>query len=298
MVAEIFTKGLAAAPYPFVTPDHDTVGFFNAGHGRRLSSGETHSFAESYADNSVLFVVPPRFDATRPFDLVVYFHGFWTDMSRQHSMPHPPGAAGIWYGLAEQMAAGGRNAVLVAPQLPKSAADGHPGKLRNPGGGAAFLKEVRQELLEHFGADSADAVAQAKVVIASYSGGWQAAACLLNRATGDPDRVRAILMIDSLYGAEDSFVGWIRKTGTAGIFVSQTITTVPHNRVLCQKLGLPEHFPAVPPDALAPGKVVVYAPPGGVHLKAPIEGPPALPLAWFLKRLPVLPDTVGAGLVA
>jgi hypothetical protein len=277
-------------------------GFFNAGHGLRTSSGETHSFTASYADSSVLFVIPPQFDARRPFDLVVYFHGFWTDISRQHSMPHPAGAPGIWYGLAEQLAASGRNAVLVAPQLPKSAADGHPGKLRNPGGGAAFLKAVDQVLFERFGATGADAVSRAKVVVASFSGGYQAAACLIGAATGDPDRVRAILMIDSLYGLEATFACWIRKAGPAGVFVSEAITTKDHNRTLCRKLGLTaEHFPAAPPDVLAPGKVVVYAPPavhGDMHLKAPIDGPPAMPLAWFLERLPPLPDTVGPALVA
>src|SRR4051794_36989407 len=256
MAGEIFTEGLATAPYPFVTPDHDMVGFFNAGHGLRRSGGATHSFTESYADNSVLFVVPPQFEARRPFDLVVYFHGFWTDMSKQNSMPHPPGAPGIWYGLAEQLAAGGRNAVLVAPQLPKSASDGHPGKLRNSGGGAAFLKEVREVLLDRFGAASANSVARAKVVLVSYSGGYQAAACLIDKATGDPDRIRAILMIDSLYGFEETFADWIRKAGAAGLFMSETLTTVGHNQTLCQKLGTPDDFPGTPPDVLAPGKVV------------------------------------------
>lgn len=290
---QAFLAGLKSAPFPYLTPEQDAAGrFFDKGTRLRTSGGEVHSYEESYADGTVLFVVPSRFDPARPFDIVVYFHGFETNISVQYQSKS--GAGKIWYGLDVQMERSGRNAILIAPQLPKNARDGFPGKLWRPGAAAALLDEARDVLATRLGGGAAFAAGYdaAPVILMSYSGGYQAAARFVDRSTGVPDRVRAMFMLDSIYGQTSTFEKWIRSGGAQGIFVSQALTTYLENASLWKALGYTAAILDAPPINLSLGDVKIYKPSSGVHGEAPLKGPPPSPLAWFLSLLPALPPVV------
>jgi hypothetical protein len=136
----------------------------------------------------------------------------------------------------------------------------------------------------------------APVIIASYSGGYQAAACFVARTSGVPERVRPVYMLDSLYGSKGAFVTWIKGTASKSIFVSLAFdhgsskdNTWPVSRDLLSDVGGNVGQVAnVPPKTLAVGDTVVYKITRADHPKIPIVGPPTGPLAWFLTTLPWL----------
>jgi hypothetical protein len=271
----VFRKPLASAPFP---------------------DGQGGEPAEAYADPSVLFIVPRQFDATRPFDLVVYLHGFYTDIWQQYRTGDARADDKIWYGLDDQLERSGRNALLIAPQLPKDTNNGRPGKLARAGGVAALLAEAGGVLAAEFSSvpGFADRIGRAPVIVASYSGGYQAAACFVRPASGVPDRVKAVLMIDSLYGQSEAFADWIRPQPGRTVFVSLAIdsgarlnTLDPSVAVLAALGGGADQVRDLPAEPIRLGDAQVYRSPAG-HFAMPVKGPPPSPLAWFLKALPEL----------
>src|SRR5262249_52738850 len=128
----------------------------------------------------------------------------------------------IWYGLEDQMGRTARNALLIAPQLPKKIADGRPGKLAAPGASAAFLGEARDVLAKKLGFDAlfAGAFDAAPIILMSYSGGYRAATCVIDSKSGVPSRVKAVFMLDSLYGNAGTVEDWIKASKGGSIFLS------------------------------------------------------------------------------
>lgn len=265
-----FVRRLEAAPFP---------------------DGRPHPSA-AYADSSVLFVVPRHFDAARPFDIVVYLHGWFTDISSQHGNGD---ADRIWYGLDDQLDKTHRNALLIAPQLAKSAADGAPGKLSRDGATAALLAEARDVLAHELalGANFRAAFDAAPLVVVSYSGGYRAAACLVAAGSGWPDRVKAVLMLDSLYGKAAQFADWIAAGEGGTVFVSLAMasdsaenTLTPSIQLLKLLGGNDGQVLALPTRPLRLGDTHVYRV-AADHPRIPVAGPPPSPLKWFLDELPV-----------
>lgn len=273
----VFTAPLKSAPFP---------------------DGSTNGPA--YADPSVTFVVPNHFNPEKPFDIVVYFHGWATEIATQYRTGDYDKNQTIWYGLDDQIGGSQRNALLIAPQLPKKANDGQPGKLSKPGAAARLLAEARDVVANKISGDAVFAAGfdAAPVIVASYSGGYQAAACFVAPDTGIPKRVKAVFMLDSLYGEKqkDAFVAWIKASGSRSVFVSLAHDTqTPDNntwlmsRELLQAVGGDvNHVPASPPSQLSIGETLVYRVMSVNHFKIPVLGPPVGPLTWFLDTLPAI----------
>jgi hypothetical protein len=248
----------------------------------------------------VLIIVPSRLDPEQPFDLVVHCHGWYTKIAEQFRAPTETEACSnaIFYGLDDQMERARRPRILIAPQL--NSDNGNPGKLLNPGAASALLEEVGDFLAGGVFKTSAGFqgnFAAAPVVVASYSGGYQAASCLVDSKSGAPRRVRAVLMLDSMYGKNSggAFADWMASTQSKGIFVSLARRGTPGKDDTMQQsehvldaAGGPRQPIAAPPDALSlsPGNVRVFDVGGSDHLKLPVAGPPKSPLLWFLDALP------------
>src|ERR1700742_2537160 len=93
--------------------------------------------AGHYDDSSVLLVVPRGCKAGSRIDLVFWFHGWHNNID----------TALRFYGLARQLAASGRNAVLVLPEAGRNVADSYAGKLGQDGMFASLVKDVVAELV-------------------------------------------------------------------------------------------------------------------------------------------------------
>ncbi len=157
--------------------------------------------------------VPPGFDGTRRPGVVVYFHGWQGCVAAVLSADETPctdgGAAHQGVDLASSIDAAGVNALLVAVELRTDMPTGEPGKLAMPGGLRDLLRELFSERLAEPLGCTLDVDALDRVVLVAHSGGYQAIAGAL--ALGDVGRITEVDLLDSLYGADDVFLHWIRS---------------------------------------------------------------------------------------
>ena len=247
---------------------------------------------QSYSERRVLLSIPRGFDPRRPAALVVFLHGNEAMLERDVRDRQ---------GVARQLAASGINAALVAPQFALDAKDSSAGRFWEPGVFAQFLKEAGRHLAALYGApDAAFVFDAAPVILVGYSGGYLPAAAAL-RYGGAGRRIRGVVLLDALYGEEDTFAGFAAHRGP-GFFVSlYGKSSRAGNEALRRRLragGI-----AITDDSLnqviPPGGVVfVDAGDGVAHgdfVTAALGGDP---LAAVLARLRGFPRNPAAGLVA
>ncbi len=156
----------------------------------------------------VVVYLPQHFDATPPIDIVVFLHG-WSNCARNvvgslDTSCTPGAGRRRSYALAAQLEASGKNAILVVPELAYDRASGDPGRLADPGQLQALVDETLGKLAPDLGDLTADDLG--RVVVASHSGGYHAAAAIVS---GGGLPVDELYLLDSLYGLDDAFDGWI-----------------------------------------------------------------------------------------
>ena len=163
-----------------------------------------------FDDPRTLLHVTPGFDATRPFAMIAFFHGWCATLSqriggaRYHVVET--------YRLIEQVDAACSNAVVVAPQFARDAdaglvdMPGHPGKLVQAGGFVRWLDEAAGLIAARLETDER-AFRQAPVLLMSFSGGYRAAASVLTQG-GAGDRLIGFIGLDTIYGETDAFAAW------------------------------------------------------------------------------------------
>ena len=274
-----FVARLDHAPFPI--EDRDNVYFDgrDAATGERFHTGPNGPLPETrhYRDDRVLFHVPPHFDPTRPFELLVFFHGHRAELQRTLIGEHA---------LARQVDDSRRNVVLVAPQLALDAPDSHPGKLAEPQGFARFLDEAAEVLAAHVAGLDRDAAARAPVIVAAFSGGYRTAAFCLERG-GVGRRIHGVCMIDAIYGEVERLGAWLGGLGRRGFFLclygesSRAGTEALADAVAKDEVAVLRAYPR----RLSPG-IAYLAWVETPHELIPRDGPPKAPLADFLRRLP------------
>jgi len=157
---------------------------------------QVFSAAEHYADNTVAIFIPKGFREGARIDFVVHFHG-WKN--------HVETVLGQ-YQLIEQLAASGRNAVLVVPQGPRDASDSFGGKLEDPGGFERFMNDVAATLRTQSGLKQKD-FTLGNVILSGHSGGYQVIGSILDHG-GLTDHVAEVWLFDGLYARTDQFLAW------------------------------------------------------------------------------------------
>jgi hypothetical protein len=274
------------APFPYDGAFGDTgMPFFDArdAAGRRrghtTGRGETYWEDETYRDRRVLLHVPAGFDPGRGALIVVYFHGQGATLERDVLARQQ---------VPRQVAESRRNAVLVAPQFAVDAADSSSGTFWRAGVFRRFLDEAATRLARLAGHPRlARAFGAADVVLVAYSGGYQPAAYALDRGQAD-GRLRGVILLDALYGHEDTFAQWIAARRRSAFLASiSTESTREHQqqfRASLQRRGVPlgEELPA----RLEPGRVVlVDAGSKELHAELVTRGWMDDPIAGLLARV-------------
>lgn len=174
----------------------------------RLDAG---AFPPSAEHPSALVVIPPGFDPTPPVSVVVYIHGFNNCVEnivrKQGESCDPKKGTPVRsaFSLAEQLQASRRNALLLCPEVAFDQASADPGTLGQAGGFKALLAEALRGLPAPLSGLTPAEVGD--VVVASHSGGYQAAAGIAARG-GLP--VRELYLLDSLYGSTAEFDAWVQ----------------------------------------------------------------------------------------
>jgi hypothetical protein len=156
--------------------------------------------------------VPPGFDASRRPGALIYFHGWngcvTTALGDDDAPCSDGGDVRPAAGLAAQLDDARANALLVAVELRADMATGEPGQMAMPSGLRDLLGELfREHLAEPLGCtlevDGLD-----RVVLVTHSGGYQAAAGVLQY--GDVPQITEVDLLDSLYGAQEVFSEWMQ----------------------------------------------------------------------------------------
>ncbi len=109
--------------------------------------------------------------------------------------------------LPEQVALAGRNALFIAPQGPVNAASGDFGKLMDPGGHAALVRDAVALLYREGFVDLPETGMQ---VVTTHSGGYRGVARILDHG-GLP--IDAVNLFDALYGERPTFEAFARDGG-------------------------------------------------------------------------------------
>jgi hypothetical protein len=166
------------------------------------------AFPPSADHPNVIVVVPPGFDPGPPIDLVVFIHGFdnciTNIVGETDTACTSGGTIRNAYSLAAQLEASHRNALLVAPEVAFDMASGNPGTLGTAGGFQALLDETLATIPAPLG--PIDPARVGKIVVASHSGGYTAAAGI---ASIGGVAIDELWLLDSLYGYTLQFDTWV-----------------------------------------------------------------------------------------
>ena len=157
--------------------------------------GVLYSAATNYSDRTVALFIPNGFRATDRVDFVVHFHG-WR---------HTVAMTLTNYLLPEQLAASGRNAILIVPQGPYLSPDSGDGKLEETNGFRRFMAEALATL-KQAGVCSNDAVV-GDIILSGHSGGYQVISSIVDHG-GMSGQVREVWLFDALYAHSDEFLAW------------------------------------------------------------------------------------------
>lgn len=165
----------------------------------------------TYSDNRVLLAMPQDFKGQRNPTLIVFLHGNQSILDRD-----------VWerQQVPAQIFAANINAFLVAPQFAVDALDSNSGNFAEKKYFTKFVKETAAQASEWQSNKRLDyQLKHAPIIIVSYSGGYLAAANILEKG-GVSDRVKGIILLDSLYGQEAVFAKWLRFNHRKSFFFS------------------------------------------------------------------------------
>jgi hypothetical protein len=193
----------SAFPYRGLVPDTRKP-FLDAKDGKRRGhttlKGDVCWEDTAYSDRRSLLYLPAGYNPQLPGLIVLYLHGQGATLERDVAQRQA---------IPRQIAEAGRNVALVAPQLAFDAPDSSAGNFWKPGHFAAYLDEAAERLMRLYGDKRAGPHFNAAgVVIVAYSGGYLSAAYSVANG-GAAHRIKGVILMDSLYGDEDKFAGFL-----------------------------------------------------------------------------------------
>ena len=225
--------------------------FFDGRFGKRGARGHVYWENESYTDSRVLLSIPRGFDIRKPAVMVVFFHGHGAKIDRDVRDRQQ---------VAAQITRSVANAVIVAPQFAVDAADSSPGAFWDPGFFDEFLSEAGEQFALMLGQPKATRIFfKMPLIFVSYSGGFVPTAWALR--LGDlKDRLRGIVLMDSLYGELEHFENWILKH-RRGFFISGYLGSTRARNLQLQKQLAEQGIPVKKElnGDIKPGSVVFLA---------------------------------------
>jgi hypothetical protein len=190
----------------------------------------------------VIVHVPSHFDGARPFDLVVFLHGFSSCaraiVARGAAACTRGGSAQRGYGLAAAHERAHTNTLLIVPQLAFLARRAEAPRFASGGGFDAMLRELLDGPLRDVTGPGHGVEQLHGVTLVAHSAGYRASAEIL----ADPRRranVTQLVLLDALYAGWDVFAAWARAERSrriVSLFTHDPKTTL-GNRRLAAALG-------------------------------------------------------------
>lgn len=205
------------------------------------------------------------FDPSRPFDVVLFLHG-WNGcvnvLVRAGEVPCIPGGAReTGWDLAGGFDAASTNAIFLAPQLAYRTREGRPGRLAQEGAAARMIDEALTALGTRVqGKRLRDA---RRVIVVAHSAGFMAALAVMRRG-GLGEKLTRVVLMDALYDVPSAFFTWLRGGAHRHIVSIHTADrrTTMHNAALAElgRRAMPGEVSVDPTDlraAVAQSRLVV-----------------------------------------
>jgi hypothetical protein len=212
----------------------------------------------TYSDRRSLLYLPAGFNPDLPSLIVLFLHGQGATLERDVVQRQA---------VPRQIAESGKNVALVAPQLAFDAADSSAGNFWRSGHFATYIDEAAERLMRLYGDKRVGPrFNAAPVVIVSYSGGYLSTAFALDRG-GAVYRVKGVILMDSLYGDEEKFAGWVAARRRLGFLLSAYTDSTRDENATLQGMLAKRRIPyaSALPSSLAPG-TMAFVPCGGLDL--------------------------------
>jgi hypothetical protein len=106
----------------------------------------------------------------------------------------------------DQLAASGKNVILVVPQGPYNVPDSSGGKLEDTNGFARFMNDVAAAV-KSSGALEQTNFDIGNIIISGHSGGYKVMAAIVDHG-GMSDKIKEVWLFDALYAGRENFVAW------------------------------------------------------------------------------------------
>lgn len=258
---QLIAFNASAFPYRGIVPDTNKP-FLDKRDGKRLGHTNLHGDVcwedTTYSDRRSLLYLPQGYNPQQPGLIVLFLHGQGATLERDVMQRQA---------VPRQIAESGKNVALVAPQLAVDAADSSAGNFWRPGHFATYIDEAAERLMRLYGDKRAGPHFNASpVVIVSYSGGYLSTAFALQRG-GAVYRVKGVILMDSLYGDEDKFAGWVAARRQMGFLLSAFTESTREENSTLQALLAKRRIPYVSslPPKLNPG-TMAFVPCGGLEM--------------------------------
>lgn len=165
----------------------------------------------TYSDNRVLLAMPDNFNGHHNPTLIVFLHGneatLERDVLERQQVP-------------AQIISANTNAFLVAPQFASDALDSNVGNFAEKKYFAKFIKESAVQASVWQDNKQLDyQLRHASIILVAYSGGYLAAATILEKG-GVSNRIKGVILLDALYGQEAVFAKWLSSNHRKSFFFS------------------------------------------------------------------------------
>lgn len=161
----------------------------------RIYQNKTYAANEHYNDSSLLIFIPTKFNASKPYEIVFWFHG-WNNTIDSTIQS---------FNLIEQFANAHKNALLVFVESAKNAPDSYAGKFEYPNNFNLYVQDIITQLQHKKIAISNKPTS---FIIAGHSGAYRALSYI---TLYSKYAIKAIVLFDALYGEEEKFSMYLRN---------------------------------------------------------------------------------------
>jgi hypothetical protein len=187
---------LRNSPFPHPSRDHGYTYAENPADSttRRIFPRHPH-----YDDSTAIVIIPQGYRLVEGGnDLIIHFHGWWNDVDSVMKS----------FGLAQQLLASRKNAILILAQGPYRAPDSRGGKMEDENGLRQFVEEILQILKAEKKISSGRI---GRLILSAHSGGYRPAAFAVEKG-GLSGHIRELFLFDAFYGQYEKFIPWLKQS--------------------------------------------------------------------------------------